>query len=83
MIIHVAEINECDPSNLFIVDLDKVPDSEFKTAVLAALEEEDNQGDISFDGSYSYGCNDWLDAAKVKPPCLLDAAVELYVEQDE
>ena len=82
MIVYVAEINTDDPSNFFIVDLDKLPDDDryrgFIAAVLSAVKDENGVGSLDIDSSFSYG--DWYEDAIIKPPCNIDATVELYVK---
>ncbi len=82
MIVYVAEINTDDPSNFFIVDLDKLPDDDryqgFRAAVLSAVKDENGVGSLDIDSSFSYGA--WYEDAIITPPCNIDATVELYVE---
>ena len=80
MIVYVAEINSDDPSNFFILDLDKLPDKPeygaYREAVLKAVASGEAET-IDIDISFSYG--NWCEDAIIEPPCTIDATVELYV----
>ncbi len=81
MVVYVAEINSDDPSNFFILDLDKLPQTReyeaYRAAILKAVASGEAET-IDTDTSFSYGT--WCEAAIIEPPCTIDATVELIVD---
>ena len=83
-IIAVLEFPEDDGAELYFVDLDKLDMNNpihvhYKNNIMSALNDSSGIETTSFDASMAYGSEN-LESASVKPPCMVENSVILYVE---
>ena len=81
----VTEIEESDPANTFLMDVDLLdPANETCAAYRKAIETAVVSGvdcaGTDNDCCLSYGDHPELEAAVVKPPCQVEGTVILYIE---
>jgi hypothetical protein len=77
----VAEINRDDPSEVWIIDLDKCPaDHPYTKAILKAAKSAFKGESIDTDDSLSYGTTLDYDTIKASLPAHVEDAVKLFIE---
>lgn len=83
MIVAVLEHCADDTDAMFVIDTDKLDESDpeqkqYKVAVLAsAKSKRGNPADTGENVAFNYRSDEWK-AARVKPPCHLDATAEIW-----